>query len=228
LSGWGQKFDALESIFEDLFPESVSVTSFDYLVFDNIEELFHKIKTQKLNPTIVVGWSLGGQLLIRLAEKKVLTPKLLILLAAPFQMVKDKRIETALSKTAFDIFYKNFCTAPGKTLKKFLILAAINDLNSKNIVKNLNIDGQNFLQLKFWLEELNRFSCFETDFSDMPRTLFFQGAADKIVDVSQTHYFRQRIKNLRLEILANCGHAPHLNDSKKLRKIIIEEIINIT
>ena len=54
--------------------------------------------------------------------------------------------------------------------------------------------------------------------------LFAIGAGDMIVHTSQAEYFRQRIKNLRLEIFKNCGHAPHLSDVEKMRKIILEEV----
>ena len=71
-------------------------------------------------------------------------------------------------------------------------------------------------------------SCFDVDFSQMletwPRTLFFQGAGDMIVHESQSQYFKNRIKNFRLEIFKNCGHAPQLSDVERMRKVILEEI----
>jgi pimeloyl-ACP methyl ester carboxylesterase len=61
----------------------------------------------------------------------------------------------------------------------------------------------------------------------MPRTLFFQGAGDMIVHQNQVKYFQERIKNFRLEIFKNCGHAPHLSNIELLKKIIFEEINRI-
>jgi pimeloyl-ACP methyl ester carboxylesterase len=58
----------------------------------------------------------------------------------------------------------------------------------------------------------------------MPRTLYFHGAGDMIVHVSQSEYFQRNIKNFRLEIFKNCGHAPHLSDAERIKKIIVEEI----
>ncbi len=220
LSGWGQKFDSLESIFDPIF----FAQSFDYSKFDSVEKFFTAIEEQKLNPEILVGWSLGGQLAIRLIEKNILKPKLLILLAPPFQMVKDVRIQAGMAKTTFDDFYKNFSAAPTQTLKQFSILTAMNDRNASEIARTLDVNEENFEQLKFWLKELERFSCFDIDFSKMPRTLYFHGAGDMIVHASQAEYFKQRIKNLRLEIFKNCGHAPHLSDVEKMRKIILEEV----
>ena len=227
LSGWGQKFDSLESSFDPIFFAQNQVISFDYSRFDSVEKFFAAINSQNFNPEIVMGWSLGGQLAVRLIEKKILQPQLLILLAPPFQMVKDSRIQAAMSQTTFDEFYKNFAQAPSKTLKQFSILTAMNDRNASEIARTLDVNDENFEQLKFWLKELERFSCFDVNFENMPRTLHFQGAGDMIVHVSQAEYFAQKIKNFRLEIFRNCGHAPHLSDWQKLQKIIHEEISKI-
>lgn len=224
LSGWGQKSDSLEFIFKESFFDPFFVSSFDYSTFASTEDFFTAIKSQKQNPEILIGWSLGGQLALRLIAKKILTPKLLILLAPPFQMIKDERIHAGMSQATFTEFHKNFSDAPNKTLKQFSILTAMNDQNSAEIARNLDIREQNFEQLKFWLEELSRFSCFNLDFTNMPRTLFIQGAGDMIVHASQANYFKERITNCRLEIFKNCGHAPHLNDVASLKKLISEEI----
>lgn len=217
ISGWGQKFDSLESIFDPNF----FVSSLDYSAFDDVEKFFSSINC---DAEIVAGWSLGGQLAIRLIERKILAPKLLILIAPPFQMIKNSRIQAGMAKSTFDEFYKNFTTAPNQTLKQFAILTAMNDRNAKEIAKTLDINEKNFANLAFWLKELEKFSCFNIDFSNMPRTLYFHGAGDMITHVSQAEYFQQRIKNFRLEIFKNCGHAPHLSDIERMRKIIFEEI----
>ena len=113
LSGWGQKFDSLKTIFKDptfdpIFLKKNPVIHFDYTKFNNVEDFFTNIKSQNLNPKIVIGWSLGGQLAIRLIEKKIITPKTLILIAPPFQMVKDENISTAMSKKTYQEFYQNY------------------------------------------------------------------------------------------------------------------------
>lgn len=220
LSGWGQKFDSLESIFDPIF----FVSSLNYSKFNNVEKFFDEVATKNLNPDILVGWSLGGQLAARLIEKKILAPKLLILIAPPFQMLKDLRIQAAMGLDAYHEFYGNFVKAPTKTLKQFSILTSMNDRNAAEIARNLDVTEENFENLKFWLEELARFSCFDVDFSNMPRTLYFHGAGDMIVHVSQSQYFKERIKNFRLEIFKNCGHAPHLSDLTQMKKIISEEL----
>lgn len=224
LTGWGQKADSLEFIFQDPAFDPFFVSSFDYSTFGTVDDFFAAIAAKKTDPEIIIGWSLGGQLALRLIEKKILAPKLLILIAPPFQMVKDARISAGMARTTYEEFHKNFSQAPDKTLKQFSILTAMNDRNASDIARHLDIRDDNFTQLKFWLEELSRFSCFNLDFSNMPRTLFIQGAGDMIVHANQAQYFKNYLPNCRLEIFPNCGHAPHLNDAEHLRKLIVEEI----
>lgn len=222
LSGWGQEFNSLESIFNSPSFKDSEITSLDYSSFNNVETFFSSIKSAHQTPDILLGWSLGGQLAIRLIEKKIITPKLLILIAPPFQMVKDARIQAGMSKKTFAEFYKNFSKAPNRTLKQFSILTAMNDKNASEIAKTLNISDKNTDNFKFWLEELARFSFFDSNFDAIPKTLFFHGAGDMIVHVSQADYFQRNIKDFKLELFKNCGHAPHLNDLKKVRQAILD------
>lgn len=224
LSGWGQNPSSLEPIFKHEDFRGFDVSSLPYSHFDNLETLFSFIKSENPNPEILVGWSLGGQLSLRLIEQKLLSPKLLILFAPPFQMVKDEKIQAAMPRIVFEEFYRSFVHAPDKTLKRFSILTAMNDHNASDIAKNLEIGDHNSLQLKFWLEELEKFSCFNLDFSNMPRTLYFHGKGDSIVHISQADYFKERLKDLRINLLDKCGHAPHLNDIEMIRKTIKKEL----
>lgn len=224
LPGWGQNYRCLEEIFNSLELADCKVSSFDYAKFFSVAEFFNFVKAENSQPDIIIGWSLGGQLAVRMIAEKILAPKLLILLAPPFQMVKDSRIQSGMSRASYNEFYRSFVDSPTQALKKFSILTSMSDRNANEIARGLDVSEENFAQLKFWLEELERFSCFDVDFSNMPRTLFIQGAGDMIVHASQADYFKQRIKNFRLEIFSNCGHAPHLSDIEKLRKLISEEI----
>src|SRR3989338_8638032 len=84
LSGWGQKFDSLQSIFDPIF----FAQSFDYSRLNSVESFFS------------------------VSEKKILQPKLLVLLATPFQMVKDSRVQASMATASFNEFYKSFSQAP--------------------------------------------------------------------------------------------------------------------
>jgi len=226
LSGWAQKPDSLETIFET-FPANFEIINFDYSNFDNLDDFFLAIKKLPESPQIIVGWSLGGQLAARLIAKKILNPQLLILIAAPFQFVKNSQVTAAMPKSAYDEFRNNFSSAPDGTLKKFSILTMMNDKNSRELFANLEINEMNHQKLLFWLEELARFSCYDIDFDNFPEALIIHGAGDVVVHVSQAKIFAEKILNSKLEIINNCGHAPQFSNLEKLQNLINEKINSI-
>ena len=220
-SGWGQKFDSLEVVFKDDRFSNFDVESFDYSKFFGYDEFLRNFKVQnlthKFNPDILVGWSLGGQICLKLIANGLLRPKTLVLIAPPFQMVKDERIKAAMGQDVFKEFYENFANSPDATLKKFSILAAMNDKNASQIAKTLDINDENHKQLISWLNDLKNTSFFDFDFGKIPQTLFFQGKGDMIVHASQMLHFQEKIKDFTAFQYENCGHAAHLSDLERIR-----------
>ena len=80
LSGWGQPFDTLSH----LAPGAHAV---DYAHAANASEALRMIASQGGDAELVIGWSLGGQLAARAVAEGLLSPRLLVLIAAPFQFV---------------------------------------------------------------------------------------------------------------------------------------------
>lgn len=222
-SGWSQNPDSLEIIFRNS-DCNIELKSFDYSRFDNIENFYFQIQKLSFIPNLVIGWSLGGQLAIRLIERKIINPEFLVLIGTPFQFVKSSQIAAAMPKTAYENFKGKFSKAPDETLKKFSILTMMNDKNSRELFENLTITSENHKNLIFWLEELGRFSCHEIDFSSFPKTLIIHGAGDIVVHPSQAEVFAKKIPHAILKIITNCGHAPHYNNADELQKIIQQHL----
>lgn len=228
LSGWAQKPSSLEPLFSSL-PFPYKIINFDYSQFSNIEECFGTIKSTmenlSVNPDIIIGWSLGGQIVARLIANRILNPKLLILIAAPFQFVKSEQIAAAMPRASFEMFRDNFIKNSAQTLEKFSLLMMLNNVKmAKELAKNIYIDEKNYTNLVFWLDELGRFSCYDLDFTNFPRTIILHGKDDLVVHKLQAKIFASKIVNSRLEMLANCGHCPHISNQAQLQKIISEEL----
>ena len=148
-----------------------------------------------INPDFIIGWSLGGQLACRLIGERIITTNHLALLSTPFQFVKSKRIAAAMPQKSFNEFHHNFVSRPDKTLKKFSLLMNINDKNAQQLAGNLDINDDNHDKLSFWLEELERFSCYDLNFSNFPKTIIFHGAGDMVVHLSQSKIFAEKISD---------------------------------
>lgn len=220
LSGWAQKYNCLEEIFFDSpLKKKYQIFSLDYCEEKSLENFFAKLSRINRN-SIVIGWSLGGQLLTRAIANKIINPTHLILIAPPFQMLKDSRLGCGMTKQLYAKVQQALSQNSSDMLKEFLILMAMNDKNSREIINNLRVDHNNLDRLKFWYEELCAFSCFDLDFSDMPPTLYFHGLGDMVVHISQKNYFQNNIKNFKSVIFEKCGHAPHISFKKEMREQI--------
>jgi pimeloyl-ACP methyl ester carboxylesterase len=218
LAGWAQKPSSLN---QTLSPFSNKIINFDYSRFSNSKECFAELSNLKIKPKIIAGWSLGGQIAARLIAEKIFNPEFLILFAAPFQFVKSDRISAAMPEASFDIFRQNFVQNSLATLEKFSLLMMLNDAKrAKELALNLDLNEQNYHNLIFWLDELRRFSCYDLDFSNFPKTLIIQGAGDVVVNVSQAKIFAEKITNSQLKILANCGHCPHISNPNEIKETI--------
>ena len=231
LSGWAQNPNSLNSLFPEL-TSSYKVINFDYTKFSSIKSCFSAIIDLNIKPDVIIGWSLGGQIAIRLLENKILTSKLLILISTPFQFVKSSptyhtnfRIAAAMPKDSFDLFRSNFIKNQLQTLEKFSLLMMINDKKrAKELAKNLYINRSSYSNLLFWLDLLGSFQCHDLNFANFPRTIIFHGKDDLVVHYSQAKVFARKIINSELNIISNCGHCPHISNLSQLQKTIIKEI----
>lgn len=80
LSGWTQPVDALAHL-------EAGAMQFDYSAHGNADAAMEQMT--RLNPSRVIGWSMGGQLALRAIMAGAITPKHLTLIAAPIQFVSS-------------------------------------------------------------------------------------------------------------------------------------------
>lgn len=182
LSGWGQG----NSIY--------GYNSFDYYGYKNIDAVIADIPKEC---DTLIGWSLGGQIAIRLIASGEIQVKHLILLATPYEFPQENRKE----------FRNNFINYPDKTLSYFRKLMVTGDSNRKFSELPVREDNDNGL---YWLDELYNFSCSEIDFSEFPRTDILHGEYDAIVPVDQARKLSSLIPNSKLHIIKNNGHIPQI------------------
>jgi pimeloyl-[acyl-carrier protein] methyl ester esterase len=212
LSGWGQPHDALAH----LAPDSVAI---DYAHAANASEAMRMMAAHA--PERVIGWSLGGQLAVRAVASGLIKPKQLVLIATPYQFVA----EDALGRETFAKFYANYKNNPRRTLHKAWELIHYEDAKSDYISDQFALFDKDAVMQKDWLRWLGlleEFSCEALDFSRFPRTLLVHGTHDKVVDFAQSERMAARIAGAQLERWEHCGHAPHLHNGARLRKLIEE------
>lgn len=204
-AGWGQDDEAFASHFEGATP-----------VYYMQQSSYQDIAVAQAD--IVVGWSLGGQVALRLVSEAVLTPKLLVLLAAPFQFVEDN----AESRQQFEDFSTMFAAKPEATLKRFQLMVAQGDELAKEVRKQLVIQSKR-QYLSYWLAELGAFSCKNIAWENVPQTLLMHGENDTVVNFHQAEQLAKLLPQSHVVKMVGCGHAPHLHNGKLVTAIIKEK-----
>jgi pimeloyl-ACP methyl ester carboxylesterase len=216
LSGWGQPHDALASIAPD-------ATHFDYSHFQAPEDALKAIAQAAESHNYFIGWSLGGQLLVRAVAAGLIHPKKLVLIGAPFQFVKSENFPLGMPIDQFAKFRANYANNPLRTIHKSWELVAMGDKNLDEVKKHLAAFDKEAMLAKnwlHWLDNLNGFSCDTLDFSGFPPTLLLHGAQDKVVAHEQSHEFAKRIAKATNILLPDAGHAPHWHDKEIIKKHI--------
>jgi pimeloyl-ACP methyl ester carboxylesterase len=211
-SGWGQAPDSLDNI-------APNANHIKYRDFADVDSVFTSIANVKCD--VLIGWSLGGQLALRAVDNGVLKPKLIVLLATPFQFLSGKGFKSGMDGDTFHSFEMNFQNNPEATLEQFALLIAKNDSEAKRIITYLKAQPkQNPDKWAHWLEELRNFSCSKLNFTNMPKTIAIHGRDDTIVDVAQAGILHPLIADYTCHVFEKCGHAPHLHDEKKVIELI--------
>lgn len=218
LSGWAQRAASLDAV----LPENA--VKVDYGDCTSVEQVFRRITGSGLaQPDVAVGWSLGGQLLVRATAAGVIAPKKLVLLGAPYQLVADKQFRKGKPKMVVAASRLALQANAGLMLREFQAeFLAQGDSNAAAIravaPQYLALgEGMHWL---FWFDELAHFSCAGLDFGGFPPTHIIHGQRDAVIPYANAAAFAERIAAASLHALPECGHAPHWHDANFVKQVI--------
>lgn len=224
VSGWGQPADALAAV----APDAAFVNFADLDARFTLDAIAEAGKDCEL----AIGWSLGGQLLVRAIAAGMMRPKKLVLVATSFQFVASPLLPPPASggsknigmpRDTFRMFRDNYAENPERTLRKAWDLIAYGDTREAEVKKHLAREDMkkalagNWLA---WLDDLERFSCEGLVLDDFPPTLLIHGDRDAVVRYEQSERFLERLPQARLVTFSGCGHAPHWHDAKRAKEEI--------
>ncbi|NBX30079.1 alpha/beta fold hydrolase, partial [bacterium] len=177
LSGWGQPHDALECV-------APGATHIDYARHDSANAALLHIAAHARDHDVVIGWSLGGQLAVRAIAAGMLRTRALVLIAAPFQFVKNAQLPLGMPQDLFATFRANFARKPHATLNKAWELIAKDDSNDHHVRGQLATqDREAVLRGHWlaWLDLLEQYSAQGLLIENAPPTLLVHGEKDLVV-----------------------------------------------
>ena len=209
LTGWQQPAESLREL-------APNAQHFDYKDFSEANALFSALPK---TVDVAIGWSLGGQLLVRAIANGAVKAKKLVLLGAAFQCIADKHFTEGIKSSDYQSLKTNYVAGKEEFLKTFNGQMAVGSPNEKRIITKLNSSLRMWKNGLFWLEELEKFSCFHTDFSHFPETVIVHGENDKIINVQNADLFGKYIPDAKVVRLTT-GHASHLSHEMLIKNLI--------
>lgn len=211
LTGWQQPPDALAPYIP------VEAIHAPYADYTSTEAFFASLPREA---DIAIGWSLGGQTLVRAIAGKHIQVKKLILLGASYKFMASEEFPHGATQELWQGIRAGYKASPDSMIKEFSGHIAAGDIHATRIIRTLNKTLSLWENGLFWLDELARFSCSSLDFSGFPPTLLLHGRNDRVISHEQAHSFVNSIKDAQLLSLDDCGHAPHLHDEELLKGIL--------
>ena len=223
--GWGMNarvFDVLAQLLAD---------DFDVRAFDlpghggrnsqpnnSLQSWADDLTEQVPEGSTVLGWSLGGQVVMRAALDHPGKLSRLILLASTPRFVADESWSHGVSATDLEDFGASLLADPQATLLRFLSLQTRGVPDQKSLLQQLR---QHFLALpQARAEALSGGLTIlrETDLRQQltrltQPTLVLHGALDALTPVAAGHWLAETLPSARYVELARAAHAPHLSHS---------------
>jgi pimeloyl-[acyl-carrier protein] methyl ester esterase len=195
----------------------------DYSTAPTFDAALHLLRPYATTP-LLIGWSLGGVLLMHACALGIVMPRWLILLSSPLQFVADAAFPHGMGQETFALFQENFRTNPKKSARHFTHLIADGDAHYQRVTEGLTRAAT--VDYDMWIPWLNVLETMRHDdiaFQHLPPTLLIYGEDDRIVSPIQGHLLHERLPSSTLLTLPKCAHAPHLHNAALVQSVIVEQ-----
>lgn len=221
LHGWGSHggvWDELASCLGADF--SLQVPDLHGVVPDmphcTIEQWIDRLSGALPDRCAVVGWSLGGQLALSWARHRPRQVTRLVLLATTPRFVNAPDWPHGMAVADFEAFSSALQADPAATLRRFRLLQAQADGDSRAVVRRLDIatasrpmPAPDVLERTLdWL----RTTDLRKVLPDIAQpALVLHGAQDRLVSPAAAEFLAARLPRARLELLDGVAHAPFVS-----------------
>jgi len=178
------------------------------------QEIRHHINTHN-HPTILVGWSLGGQIALKIhAHLSNLAGLALVSTTPTFRQQHDWKY--GCSHEVWQGFSQGAAQQDPKLMRRFFQMMLHGDKLSRKEIQTLSqkaIDKRTpptFQGLQTGLSFLSNLDL-RDELPDISLpTLVLHGAQDVIVPAQAGQYLAEQISHANLHVFEDCGHAPFL------------------
>ena len=218
IHGWGCDSRTWKPLLESL-QKIASVTLIDLPGFGaspplpefSLDAVMEQIQRQLPAKSVVMGWSLGGMLAVKLAERFPERVEAVITLAANAKFVADKSYSSAMSRAINRQFNENFAQEPQLALKLFGGLLVQGDENERSLLKQLRADHPGEVTGN-WLQALQLLSVLDNraTLAQLRQPgLHIYAEKDALVPVAAAVALTEINPQQEILVLENTAHALH-------------------
>lgn len=194
---------------------------------EQLENWYLAIAAQFAGPLTLCGWSLGGQVAMRWAQRKPAQVKKLLLVATTPCFVQRENWLPAMAPETLHEFAQALLQNHALTLKRFLALQVRGSENEKEILSGLReqlfAKGEPQLDaLKAGLEILRDVDMRHALPQIAAPTLVIGGERDTLTPAGAAEYMAQQMPNAELAIIKGAAHAPFLSHQQEFMHAVVD------
>ena len=181
-----------------------------------LDDYVEHVAQQIIHPVILLGWSLGGLVSLRLAQRYPEKVSALFQVATNPKFVQGGNWQTAIEASVFEQFAISLEMDRVKTIRRFLALQVRGTDTSMQTVRELQaaIDERGLPDIEALLAGLKILS--DTDLTEALQALdcpvsWLLGEKDVLVPLELARALEQMPVDVDIQILAGAGHAPFIS-----------------
>ena len=196
---------------------------------DSLKNMSEMIMDSLPENSIICGWSLGGQIAMKLALDLPERINKLFLISTTPSFVQHEDWIWAMEETTLKLFIRNLKQDYTSTLNRFFTLQLSGDVNTISLLKQLRkyifrerLPDQDGLQIGMHIlltTDLRR----SIKNINQPVTLV-HGERDVIVHPNAARWLHENLRDSKLNMLPDCGHIPFLSHTDQFLSCIFRTI----
>lgn len=231
LHGWGMNASVFGSL-RDLLAVNREVVTVDLPGYG--KSRWHKslsfedqaaLISEQIPAGSLLGWSMGGLYATEIARQNPGRYERLILLCSNPCFVRREDWRSAVDESVFDAFAESLEQGWANTIKHFLSLQMLGNLDARRLVRELmvrlkNAGEPNAAALSFGLNLLKAADtrCVLSEM-EIPVHMIF-GKRDVLVPIGVAKEISEVNPEIRVESLADAAHAPFLSHTAQIASMI--------
>ena len=192
-----------------------------------LDEYVEHVAQQIARPAMLVGWSLGGLVSLRLAQRYPEKVSALFQVATNPKFVQDSDWRAAIEASVFEQFASSLEKDRDKTIRRFLALQVRGTDTSMRTIRELqrSIDERGLPKIEALFAGLKMLS--GTDLTKSVQELecpatWLLGEKDALVPLELVQSLKQMSPNVDVQILTGAGHAPFISHPDAFVKSLLQ------